>query len=606
MKKMNAQFDQNKFKLVRGFKKVKDNGQESVLPNEVFSEFYPIIISYKKSLILILILVFFQAIIVGGSIWLVKYSLDLFFKNKDMQSVLYLIASLSFATLGKSVLEFLFAWNKVLIMGRIRDDIIVKAFKDLIYSPFHIHMKERDRKKFSWVLTDAVNITESIFGMFNSWIKQPFMVVSTITALLTIAPFLTLIGLVLFPLGIPCIIILKNRVKEIIAQRSHLFGMVEQMVSECIRCIRIIKVFGLEKSQIYNFEQIVDKQRGFVQQSAFYSGLIAPISELLGLIGLIIVILIGSMGANSHAFSTGTFFVFIISFVNIYKPLKEISNGMVNYQKALDAGRRLVILKNQVIKQQEDDDLKTVDQFHSLEIKQLWFSYFDTPKSEKDFVLKDLNLTIHKGDIIAIVGATGAGKSTLCDLILKLYRYQKGCIFLNHIPIENIFKNSLHQIFSLCSQETIIFNHSLFEDIRIACPDASKEEVMTVAEASGLAKLIQSLDQGIDTWVGNRGVHFSGGQRQMIALARALLKKPQFLILDEAISGVDVITSEKIFRNIKKIVPECTIVVVSHHLHMIQLCKRVVMLKDGSICYDAPVDSIKDPKQFFSNFLENT
>lgn len=592
-----------KVKLIKGIKTISPEYQE-ILPREVFSEFWATARLQKRFLLLMLIFMLLQGGIVGVSIWMVKFSLDLFFENKDPASVFYLIGALSVATVGKSTMEFFFAWNRTLVIGLIRDALVVKAFQNLVYNPFHIHIKERDRKKYGWVLTDAMNFIESSFGIFNSWIKQPFMVLSTITALLVIAPMLTLVGIILMPLGIPGIIFLKRRIKEIIAQRKHLIGLVEEVVSESIRCIRIVKVFGLEESEIRKLRQTISQQRYFIQKSAFYSGLISPISELLGLIGLTIIIFLGSQYIHSGTFTTGTFFVFIMSFINIYRPLKEISNGMINYQLALDSGRRLIILQRNALEEQKKIGTIKIGRFRKLQIENLWFFYSEKSKSDKKYVLRDLNLTIEKGEAVAIVGATGAGKSTLCDLIFRLYLHQKGNISVNDVPLEKIESQSLKNIFSLCSQETIVFNNTLLEDIRIARPNASREEVIAVAEAVGLSSFMNSLNRGIDTWIGDRGAHCSGGQRQMIALARAILQKPELLVLDEAISGIDVTTGEKIWQNILKLLPGCTILMISHHLHIIQHCDRVVVLKDGKIVNDISVGEIKDPKRFFQNFID--
>ncbi len=584
-------------KLMKGYKTIPPEYQ-AISPKQVFKEFWSIARSYRRHLFLMVGFMVIQAGIVGGGIWMVKTAIDRFFESKDASSVYFLIGALSLATVGRSGIEFFFNWNRGLVIGRIRDVLVVQAFRNLLFNPFHLHIQERDRKKYGWVLTDAMNYINSIFGMFNSWIKQPFMVVSTLTALFAIAPLFTCIGILLVPLCIPCLLVLKRKIKEFIARREHLIGRVEEVVSESIRGIRIVKVFGLEENEIDKLERTVANQRELNIKNAFYTGLLAPVSELLGLLGLSVIIVLGSRYIHSGSFTTGTFFVFIMSFVNIYRPLKQISNGMLNYQMALDAGRRLIILRKNAVKEQQKEGKFKISHFQSLEIEDLWFSYAKTPRSETDYVLRGVNLTIRKGESVALAGATGAGKSTLCDLIFRLYGRNKGRILINSIPLDQVENRSFRGKFALCSQETIVFNNTLLEDIRVARPNATRRQVREVAEAVGMSALLDSLERGLDTWIGDRGIHFSGGQRQMIALARALLQKPEFLVLDEAVSGIDPATNHKIWNNIKSMLPQCTILLISHHLPIIQNCERVIALQNGKIVQDGPVSEVMEPDDF--------
>lgn len=588
-------------KTMKGFKEVSPE-YKAISRKEVFREFWASARSQKRIFLLLLFFVVLQGGVVGGSIWLVKTALDLFFENKDPKGALFLIGALFMATVMKNSLEFLFNWKKMLTIGRIRDELVVKAFRDLIYNPFHFHIRERDRKKYAWVLNDATSFIESVFSMFNSWVKQPFMLASTICALMIIAPFLTLVGIVLIPLGIPCVLFFKRKTKEFIAQRRMLLGIVEEMVSETIRGIRIVKVFGLEEREVKRLQQTVSQQRNISERNAFFVGLMSPVSEFLGLFGLSVIIFVGSQDILSGAFTTGTFFVFIMSFLNIYRPLKDVSNGIMKYQLALDSGRRLIILRQNALKERKKIGTVPIEHFKDLRIEKLWFSYAEKPKIDDEYILRNLTFTIRRGETVAIVGATGAGKSTLCDLIVRLYRPQRGTACVNGIPLDRIENQSCKKIFSLCSQETIVFNNTLLEDIRIARPEASREEVLTISKAVGLTSYMNSLNRGLDTWIGDRGVHCSGGQRQLIALARALLQKPEVLILDEAMSGVDVEMARMIWQNIREGLPGCTILVISHHWHLIKHCDRVVVLSEGRIVKDTPVEAIEDKDRFFREF----
>ncbi len=543
-----------------------------------------------------------QGGVAGGTIYLLKRAVDLFFKNSNASTMLFLIGTLFLATVLKSTLEFIFSWKKSVAVAGIHDRLLVSAFRDLLNNPFQYHVRERDRKKYGWVLKDSIKFVEAFFGMFNSWCKQPIVLLSTIAALWIISPLLTLVGIVLIPLGIPCMVYLKRKIKAFVEQRKILLGITEEIVSESIRSIRIVKVFGMEEKNVQALEQTIDRQRDINLKNAFFMGLMSPLSELIGFFGLAVIIVAGSQKIIGGDFSTGTFFVFIMAFLNIYRPLKDISNGYMSYQLALDAGRRLIVLRQRSVAVRQNEGKTKLGRFNSLTIENIWFSYDTDPSHEDDYVIRNLSLNIHRGETVAIVGATGAGKSTLCDLICRLYQPQRGKLMINAHPIEEIAKEDYTQALALCSQETIVFNNSLYDEIKIACADASKAEVEAAARASGLYAYLNTIGRDLGTWIGDRGIQFSGGQRQMIAIARALLRKPQLLIMDEAMSGLDVETSRLIWNNIRKMLPEATILVVSHNWDIIRNCRKALILKAGAIAESIQVTDITDKNKFFQQF----
>jgi subfamily B ATP-binding cassette protein MsbA len=569
---------------------------------QVFAEFWAYARPQVGVFAIIVFNVLLQGGVAGGAIFLLKRALDLFFEKNSVSTMIFLIGTLFLATVFKSTLEFIFNWKKSVAVARIHDDLLVSAFRDLLLNPFRYHVIERDRSKYSWVLKDSIKFIEAFFGMFNAWGKQPFVLLSTIAALWIISPLLTMVGIVLIPLGIPLVMFLKRKIKTFVAQRKALLGATEELVSETIRSIRIVKVFGMEEKSVRKLKKTIDRQRDINLKNAFYMGLTSPLSELLGFVGLAVIIIVGSQKIIGEEFSTGTFFVFIMAFLNIYRPLKDISNGYMNYQLALDAGRRLIVLRRRAVRALRIDGSVPLQQFDMLEAQNVWFSYKENPAQDADYVLRDLSIKINKGETVAIVGATGVGKSTLCDLICRLYQPQRGALVLNNHPIETIAKDDFTQMLGLCSQETIVFNNTLYDEIKIACPDASRDEVKAAARASGLSAYLSEIGRDLDTWIGDRGIQFSGGQRQMIAIARALLRKPQFLIMDEAMSGLDVESSRKIWRNIREILPNATILVVSHNWDIIKHCRMAFVLKEGSIVDSVRVSDIDDKEAFFRQF----
>ena len=588
-------------RLVKAFREIPAD-YHNIAPKAVFQEFWNHASTEKRVFVIMLLSVVLQGGIAGSTIYLLKNAIDLFFESANLKTVSFLVGTLFLATVFKSLLEFIFNWKKTVAVARIHDKLLVKAFKDLLLNPFHFHVQERDRKKYRWVLKDSIKFIDALFGMFNAWGKQPFVLLSTIIALWFISPFLTLIGLLLVPLGMPCILLLKRKTKEFIAQRKQLLGGIEEIVTDSIRSIRIVKVFGLEERKVLQLEDAIDRQRDINMKNSFYLGLMAPLSELLGFLGLTVIIIVGSQSIVSGTFTTGTFFVFIMAFLNIYRPLKDISNGFVNYQLALDAGRRLIVLRQRAEKAEREQSRKPLTVFESLEVRDIWFSYNNKDTDKAKPVLRGLSLKITAGETVAVVGATGAGKSTLCDLMCRLYEPQEGTLLLNGIPISELSPKSVTNAFALCSQETIVFNDSIYNEILVGYPEASADDVQTAAEAACLSAYIDAPARNLETHIGDRGIHFSGGQRQLIAIARALLRKPKVLILDEAMSGLDVETSRRIWSNIRQLLPGTTIVAVSHNWDIIRHCQRVLVLSRGRIARSMAVEDIKDQERFFKDF----
>jgi ABC-type multidrug transport system fused ATPase/permease subunit len=201
---------------------------------KVFAEFWSYARAQMNVFAIILLSVLLQGGVAGGTIFLLKRALDLFFESNTVSTMLALIGTLFLATVCKSVLEFVFGWKKSVAVARIHDRVLVDAFRDLLYNPLRYHVIERDRSKYSWVLKDSIKFVEAFFGMFNAWGKQPFVLLSTITALWIISPQLTMVGVALVPLGIPCVVYLKRKIKRFVEQRQALLGVTEEMVSETI------------------------------------------------------------------------------------------------------------------------------------------------------------------------------------------------------------------------------------------------------------------------------------------------------------------------------------------------------------------------------------
>ena len=556
----------------------------TVPPRDVFRFFMARVAVQRRTFVLLGVLLLVHAAVVGGSIWLIKTAVDQYFAT---HATLLLILALALATVGKSLLDFLFNWIQNLAVARVRDALIAETYDDLLHCPFAFHMRERSSRKYGWILEDTTNFVESYFGLFQVWVKQPVQIVSSIAALAAINWKLTVLGLLAVPISVPCIRYLRNKAGEFVAKRKLLLGQLEERIAETIYGIRIVKAFGLEKREFNRVRSIIDQQRHLHQTHALYAGLSGPVAEALALLGLTLVLLLGTQSIFSGSFTAGTFLAFLMAFLNIYRPLKDLSKGFMLQQVGTDAGRRLILLQREARDPLAAGGTATAGQFSAIEYQGVWFAYTGEGE-ERPWVLKDVNLRISRGETILFTGVSGAGKSTLCDLMFRLFQPQRGTILLNGMPLNSLDRDSHRRLFAMCSQEAIIFNDTLLENVRVARPEASREEVLEVAR---LAQFTGNMLERLDSAIGDRGTRLSGGERQRLALARALICKPEFLLLDEALNNLDPETEARIWAELRTYLPQCTMLVVSHRWLDLNQYDRLLVLADGCLIEDVKISN---------------
>ena len=547
-----------------------------ISPKEVYRDFWSRLKKERRSLVILALILGTQAMVIGFGILLLKSTVDIYFSNPSRGAVWAMLGAVACITLVKSTLDFLFNWLQNLTLARVRDSLVTQSFEALLRHSFSLHVNERASRKYAWVLEDAGGYLDSSYGMFRVWVRQPVYLISSLVALLLINWKLTLFGLAAVPLVVPVAIFIRRKAKLFIAERKALLGMVQELVTEAIYAIRVIKSFSLEKRSAEKLRVLLKQHRSMQNRNAFYMGLVSPLSEALGFLGFVVIVVVGSHVTIATEFTVGTFFAFTMSFFNIYRPLKDVSSGFLLHHMAIDSGRRILLLLQPEGLSATPPRVNSVEHFESLECRNLNFGYAD---SENELVLRNINLEITQGEKIALIGPSGIGKSTLCDLILGLYSPLHGKVLVNGLPISSLKSECKRQLFAVCSQETIIFNESLLENIRIARPTADRTEVLEVAELVGFSK---RLTDRMDEAIGERGIRFSGGERQRIALARAILCNPEFLILDEAMNNLDPHTEKLVLEGIRSRLPYSTILTVSHHWQNLAFCDRLIFLeKDG-------------------------
>ena len=349
-------------------------------------------------------------------------------------------------------------------------------------------------------------------------------------------------------------------------------------LEESISGLRIIKGFNVEEKSIQRFDQLNQEYNRLMVKMYRKADLASPMSEFLGITLIAAVLWYGGVLAIDGEID-GSFFIAYIAFLSqLISPFKAITKAYSNAQKGLSAISRInEITKAEVLIMDQFDARKVMGLNEKISFENISFKY------EKEWVLNDVSFDCKKGQTIAIVGQSGSGKTTLVDLLPRFYEPQKGQIRIDNNPINELSLKSLRSIFGIVTQESILFNDSIFNNIAFSVENASNEEVKSAAEIANAHEFINGFENGYDTIVGDGGGKLSGGQKQRIAIARAVLKNPDVLILDEATSSLDTESEKLVQEALQRLMKNRTSLVIAHRLSTIQHADCILVLKDGSI-----------------------
>ena len=350
-------------------------------------------------------------------------------------------------------------------------------------------------------------------------------------------------------------------------------------VEETLGGLRIIKAFCAEGKMNQRFDNINSAYRNDIMRVNIRQSMAHPMSEFLGTVMIVIVLWFGGvLVLKNHTLSGPIFIYYMVMLYSIINPLKEFSKAGYNIPKGLASMERVdkILLSEVEIKDPEQP--VSIDGFkESIEFRHVSFRYGE------QWVLRDINLTIHKGQTVALVGQSGSGKSTMVDLIPRYYDAQEGEVLIDGVNVKDLGLHDLRSLIGNVNQESILFNDTFFNNISFGVPNASLEEVQQAARIANAHDFIMATEQGYDTKVGDRGGRLSGGQRQRVSIARAILKNPPILILDEATSALDTESERLVQDALEHLMKTRTTVAIAHRLSTIKNADEICVLHDGRI-----------------------
>ncbi|MGB5975988.1 MAG: ABC transporter ATP-binding protein, partial [Cyclobacteriaceae bacterium] len=442
----------------------------------------------------------------------------------------------------------LFTYLSNVTLSQVRANVITNLRMDLFGNISKLHLgyfsDERKGDVMSRVTNDIQEVEKTVVDSLKTVLRDPIQIIVFFIALFYISAKLTFFTIIFLPVTGLVISEIVRRLKKKARQSQESLGRVVEMIDETISGMRVVKAFNARPHILKKFAKEVGRYARLNVSMAQKNEAASPISQLLGVGVAIGIILYGGqlIFEGTSTLDGPEFITYIAIFIQILNPSKAISRSLSNIQRGLAAGERIFETLDTIPAIEDKEDAKELQQFSdSIEFRNVSFAYGDNP------VLTDINLTVPKGRMIALVGPSGGGKSTLADLVPRFYDPREGGVYLDGHDLRDLTLTSIRQQMGVVTQESILFNDTIASNIAFGMPAATKEDIMKAAKIANAHDFIMASDNGYDTVIGERGSKLSGGQRQRISIARAVLKNPPILILDEATSALDT-ESEKLVQ----------------------------------------------------------
>ena len=489
---------------------------------------------------------------------------------------LLLLAAFFFRNLGRFFACYFMANVRVGAVHDLRRDV----YNKILILPLSFYHSRQKGDTLARITTDVQEVEVSILNYLEMLIKDPLTILFFFLFMVTLSPKLTLFVLIVLPLaGLIIGKVGKMLKKESKEGQTKLAGIIST-VEETISGLRIIKAFNAIRYSSDKFEEQNSDYTKVLRGIHRKRDMSSPMSEFLSSAVVILVLWFGGkliLGGGNHI-DAGSFISYIVVFSQIISPAKSFSQGYYNVQKGIASAERIFeILDAEEVITEKENAIEIKDFKDSIEYKDVHFSY------GKDEVLKGIDLKIPKGKFVALVGESGGGKSTMADLLPRFYEAGSGCVSIDGHDIRDYKIGDLRGLMGVVSQETILFNDTVFNNIAFGMKDVSKEQVIEAAKIANAHDFIMELEHGYDTRIGDRGMNLSGGQRQRLSIARAVLKNPPILILDEATSSLDTESERLVQDALAKVMSQRTSIVIAHRLSTIQYADEIVVLQKGQI-----------------------
>ena len=520
--------------------------------------------------------------------YLLKVTVDDYIRPKDYQGMIFLVILMFFSLLLEVVFQFLFVFYANLLGQKVIKDLRVKLFNKIL----HFKMAYFDRTAVGRLVTRSVSDIETIASIFSQGL---FMIIADLLKMVLVAGVMLYVdwslSVIVFSV-LPIILYatrlfqksMKKAFEEVRIQVANLNSFVQERISG----IKIVQLFSREKIEYDNFVSINKKHKKAWLKTVWFNSIFFPVAEISSSITIGLLVWYGGLNVISGGdVSLGTIFLFIQMSQMLFRPLRQIADKFNSLQMGMVAAERIFEILETHSNIEDKGTLKPSQINGNICLEKLGFSY-----TQGERIINDISLKIKSGETIALVGATGAGKSTIINLISRFYEFDSGDITIDGISIRKYDLKSLRNKVSVVLQDVFLFADSLFNNITLFDSRISKDKVIKAAKNIGVHDFIESLPNGYDYNVKERGVMLSTGQRQLIAFLRAYISEPSILVLDEATSSVDSYSEEIIQKAIDTLTKGKTSIIIAHRLATVKNADRIVVMHKGDIVEQGTHDEL--------------
>ena len=559
------------------------------------------LIEKKFNIFIVFVLCFITTLISILGTRLNGYTIDNFIETGDMNG----LGLICIVLVLMYLVNIFSTYYQNMVMLKIAQRVSATMRKDLFTALQKLPLKYFDSNSSGDLMSRLTNDVDNINTTLSQSVTQLFSgiinIIGMFIAMILLSPILTLIGMITIPLTFMTTKTLAKKTQRFFVKQQRELGILNGYIEEMVSGQKVVLLFSEEEKVKLEFSEINERLTKSAIFAQGVSSFMGPINNFINNISYLIISVVGGyLILKGSAITVGIVFSFLLYMRNFTRPINEIMNLFNTIQSALAGAERVFEVIDEE-KENDKDDAIDIDNIEGhVELKDVTFSYTNGKE-----ILKNVSLEAKKGEVIAIVGPTGAGKTTIVNLLTKFYNIDSGKILIDGKNIDEITRESLRKMVAMVLQDTYLFSETVSENIRYGRLEASDEEVIEAAKMADAHHFIKQLPQGYDTILADNGGNLSQGQRQLLAIARAILSNASILILDEATSSIDTRTEVLIQNAMLKLMEGKTTFVIAHRLSTIKNADKILALKDGEIIESGTHDELLAKEGFYANLYNS-